>query len=67
MRKTMHKLFGSKAGATAIEYGLIAALVSVAMIASLKILGPALDGAFSKVATEVQGATAGGGGGAPAP
>ena len=40
-------------GATAIEYGLIAALISVVIIAALNLLGPQLDIAFTGVATAV--------------
>ena len=47
--------------ATAIEYGLIAALVSVAIIAMLSLLGDNLNATFKTVADELQGA----GGGAP--
>jgi pilus assembly protein Flp/PilA len=49
-------------GATAIEYGLIAALVSVAIIVMLGVLGTELNLTFKTVATELQGAN---GGGAP--
>ncbi len=37
-------------GATAIEYGLIAALIAVAIIATLNTLGTNLRGTFNKVA-----------------
>ncbi|MGH6898567.1 MAG: Flp family type IVb pilin [Geminicoccaceae bacterium] len=47
-------------GATAIEYGLIAALVSVAIIAALGLLGDNLSLTFNEVATQL--GTAGGGG-----
>lgn len=40
-------------GATAIEYGLIAALISVVIIAALNVLGPNLNAAFTGVATAV--------------
>jgi pilus assembly protein Flp/PilA len=40
-------------GATAIEYGLIAALVSVAIIAVLGTLGDNLNATFSAVATNL--------------
>jgi pilus assembly protein Flp/PilA len=40
-----------ESGATAIEYGLIAALVSVAIIASLNTLSTALKATFTGVAT----------------
>ena len=40
-------------GATAIEYGLIAALISVVIIAALNALGPQLDAAFTGVSNAV--------------
>jgi pilus assembly protein Flp/PilA len=40
-------------GATAIEYGLIAALVSVAAIVSLQAVGSSLRGIFTGVSTSV--------------
>jgi len=43
-------------GATAIEYGLIAALISVVIIAALNVLGPQLDIAFTGVADAVSDA-----------
>lgn len=36
-------------GATAIEYGLIAAFVSIAIVATLQILGPRLDAIFQRI------------------
>ena len=54
----MFKAFiNDESGATAIEYGLIAGLVAVAIIAALTALGSSLDGLFSSVATTVSGAT----------
>jgi pilus assembly protein Flp/PilA len=50
-------------GATAIEYGLIAALVSVAIIAALGFLGDNLSATFNEVSEQLSTAT--GGGGAP--
>jgi pilus assembly protein Flp/PilA len=44
-------------GATAIEYGLIAALVSVAIIVALGTLGNNLNATFSDVAAELSQAT----------
>ncbi len=41
-------------GATAIEYGLIAALVAVGLITALTALGTDLAGIFGKVSTELQ-------------
>ena len=43
-------------GATAIEYGLIAGLVAVAIIAALSFLGGSLDNLFSNVAKTVDNA-----------
>ena len=38
-----------ESGATAIEYGLIAALMAVAVIAAITILGPQLETAFDEI------------------
>jgi len=46
-----------ESGATAIEYGLIAGLVAVAIIAALTALGSSLSELFSNVADTVEGAT----------
>ncbi len=43
-------------GATAIEYGLIAALVSVAAIAALGALGDSLVAVFEEVSSKLDGA-----------
>jgi pilus assembly protein Flp/PilA len=48
--KTMIRLFKDEAGATAIEYGLIAALISVAAIAAMTALGGQLSVLFQTVA-----------------
>ena len=53
------RLIQDESGATAIEYGLIAGLVAVAIIAALSLLGTSLDTLFSDVATQVDGATSG--------
>ncbi|MBT3915048.1 MAG: Flp family type IVb pilin [Rhodospirillaceae bacterium] len=47
------KLIKDDSGATAIEYGLIAALVSVAGITALTAMGGGLQTMFNKVATEL--------------
>jgi pilus assembly protein Flp/PilA len=49
-------LLQDESGATAIEYGLIAALVSVAIIAALTLLGGSLSTLFGDIATTVAGA-----------
>ena len=47
-------------GATAIEYGLIAALVSVAAIGALTAMGQSLSTMFSTVSTALSNAVSGG-------
>lgn len=51
--KTLNKLFKDESGATAIEYGLIAALISIVAIAAMTLLGKNLTAAFDKVATNL--------------
>jgi len=48
---TMTRLFKSEEGATAIEYGLIAALISIAAIVIMGTVGTNLNLSFSKVAS----------------
>jgi pilus assembly protein Flp/PilA len=45
----INKLFRDEAGATAIEYGLIAALIAVAAIAAMTSLGGTLRDTFTDV------------------
>lgn len=47
------KLFKNEDGATAIEYGLIAALIAVAAITAMQGLGTQLSTTFNKVTTEM--------------
>jgi pilus assembly protein Flp/PilA len=47
--KTIRKIFADKKGATAIEYGLIAALIAVAAIAAMQGLGHQLSSTFGNV------------------
>jgi pilus assembly protein Flp/PilA len=49
-------LLNDESGATAIEYGLIAALVSVAAIAALRSMGTSLTEIFSVVSGELEDA-----------
>jgi pilus assembly protein Flp/PilA len=44
-------------GVTAIEYGLIAALVAVVLIAGATLLGTELNAMFDYIATKVKGAS----------
>ena len=49
----IRKLFKDTKGATAIEYGLIAALIAVAAITAMQGLGTQLSTTFGKVTTEM--------------
>ena len=55
--KRMKKFFKSDLGATAIEYGLIAALISVVIIAALQLTGNSLKTVFNNVASALTTAT----------
>jgi pilus assembly protein Flp/PilA len=52
MRNLMN-LVRDDSGATAIEYGLIAALIAVAAIAALSLVGTNLSSVFNTVATQL--------------
>jgi pilus assembly protein Flp/PilA len=49
----LKKLFTDDSGATAIEYGLIAALIAVAIITGATSVGTKLGTTFSNVATDL--------------
>lgn len=51
--KLVSKFLKDESGATAIEYGLIAALISVAIIAAATTLGTSIATTFEKVANEL--------------
>ena len=51
--KAFARFLKNKSGATAIEYGLIAALISVAIIGGVTTLGKNTQGTFNKVGTEI--------------
>lgn len=57
IRRTLRKLFADRRGATAIEYGLIAALIAVAAIGGMTSLGGGANGMWSRLSNEVQNAT----------
>ncbi|MEG3173149.1 Flp family type IVb pilin [Sphingomonas sp. ZB1N12] len=50
---TIRKFFKDSKGATAIEYGLIAALIAVAAIAAMTNLGTSVGGTFNNVSTKL--------------
>ena len=52
-RSLLMRLMRDEAGATAIEYGLIAALIAVAAIAGFQLVGTNLSTLFNSVATQL--------------
>jgi pilus assembly protein Flp/PilA len=56
IRKILRKLGADARGATAIEYGLIAALIVVAMIGGLQALGGGVGGKWSVIQHEFENA-----------
>jgi pilus assembly protein Flp/PilA len=54
--KLITKIFKNEGGATAIEYGLIAALIAVAAITAMTSLGENLSGTFENVGDELSAA-----------
>ena len=54
--KFINKLRNNEEGATAIEYGLIAALIAVAAITAMGALGNQLSNTFGTVASEMENA-----------
>jgi pilus assembly protein Flp/PilA len=50
MREKLRNFWADETGATAIEYGLIASLISVAIITAASNLGKNVSSSFSKVA-----------------
>jgi len=53
MARLINRLLNDRSGATAIEYGLIAALVAVVIIAGLSSLGTSINGVMTNVAANV--------------
>ena len=56
MLKRFKQFCGDESGATAIEYGLIAALISVAIIGAVTSVGDSLTNIFDEVSNELDGA-----------
>jgi pilus assembly protein Flp/PilA len=54
IRKTLRRLPNDQKGATAIEYGLIAALIVIAMMGGLRAMGGGAGGLWSNIAQAVQ-------------
>lgn len=56
MQNLVKRYIEDESGATAIEYGLIAALIGVAMIAGARTLGTNLNTKFNGIATNITNA-----------
>jgi len=56
MQNLVTRFIKDESGATAIEYGLIAALISVALIAGAKAIGDGLNTKFTEVSSAVTNA-----------
>ncbi len=57
MRTFIGNLLRDESGATAIEYGLIAALISVVIIAAVTAVGSNLSGTFNTIASKLSTAS----------
>ena len=53
IRTNFRRLRSDKRGATAIEYGLLAGLIAIGMIAGLSALGGGTNGMWGKISTDV--------------
>jgi pilus assembly protein Flp/PilA len=58
MFAALSRLMRDEAGATAVEYGLIAALIIVICIAAIQIVGTQLNTTFGSIASALTGANA---------
>lgn len=54
MSKLISRFYKDESGATAIEYGLIAALIALAIMVGAGALGNALNNKFNDIATAVK-------------
>jgi len=55
MTKFVSRFMKDESGATAIEYGLIAALIAVVLVTALGAIGTALNEKFTDISNAVQG------------
>ena len=53
MGNLFHRFIGDQSGVTAIEYGLIAALIAVVIIVAVTAVGTKLTSTFNSVATSL--------------
>jgi len=57
MKKLTQRFLRDNKGVTAIEYGLIAGLIALAIVGTLTSLGTDLSNMFSSISTQIQTAT----------
>ena len=57
MKNLVSKFLADESGATAIEYGLIAAGIAVAIIAAVQTLGTTLNGVFTSINSKLSTAS----------
>jgi pilus assembly protein Flp/PilA len=53
MKSAFTRFFNDESGATAIEYGLLAALISVVIIGAVKVAGTNLSNKFTQIANNL--------------
>jgi pilus assembly protein Flp/PilA len=54
MKSILHGFLADESAATAIEYGLIVALISLAIITLVMGMGPTLNTVFSTISTQIK-------------
>ncbi|MCP5365586.1 MAG: Flp family type IVb pilin [Hyphomicrobiales bacterium] len=54
MLSTFNALLSDESGATAVEYGLLLALIALALIAGAQLVATEIDNIFTNVSTELQ-------------
>ncbi|KDB08833.1 Flp/Fap pilin component [Burkholderia sp. lig30] len=54
MKALLHRFLKEETGVTAIEYGLIAGLISVVIITSVSSIGTSVTSLFTKIANQLQ-------------
>ncbi|MFN4167939.1 MAG: Flp family type IVb pilin [Pannonibacter phragmitetus] len=59
MKKLFARFAKDESGATAIEYGLIAGLISVVIIVAVQSIGGSVKGIFESIDTALKGAAGG--------
>jgi pilus assembly protein Flp/PilA len=55
MRTLFHRFINDQSGVTAIEYGLIAALIAVVIITAVTTVGTSLTATFTTIGTNLAG------------